>query len=160
MRNLLVLIAAISLVLGAAGVASAAPTNWSGTTTVFIGDIPPFVFSGGGVATVNNSAGGVPAHLDTLRLKGSRGQITGTDTQFISDPDTAGNGIAAVIVEMEQGWMFVTGIRDGSLMCVVTGADADIGTIGYEIAVFADRAGDVLTPEVREELKSLMLARG
>ena len=42
----------------------------------------------------------------------------------------------------------------------VTGADADIGTIGYEIAGFADRAGDVLTPEVREELKSLMLSRG
>ncbi len=68
--------------------------------------------------------------------------------------------VSNVIVEMEQGWMFVTGIRDGSLMCVVTGADADIGTIGYEIAVFADRAGDVLTPEVREELKSLMLSRG
>jgi hypothetical protein len=37
--------------------------------------------------------------------------------------------------------------------------NADIGTIGYEIAVFADRAGDVLTPEVREELKCLMLSR-
>ena len=67
--------------------------------------------------------------------------------------------VSNVIVEMEQGWMFVTGLRDGSLMCVVTGANADIGTIGYEIAVFADRAGDVLTPEVREELKCLMLAR-
>lgn len=68
--------------------------------------------------------------------------------------------VSNVIIEMEHGWMFVTGIRDGSLMCVVTGADADIGTIGYEIAVFADRAGDVLTPELREELKCLMLARG
>ena len=68
--------------------------------------------------------------------------------------------VSNVIIEMEQGWMFVTGIRDGSLMCVVTGANADIGTIGYEIAVFADRAGDVLTPEVREELKCLMLSRG
>ena len=64
-----------------------------------------------------------------------------------------------VIVEMEHGWMFVTGIRDGSLMCVVTDEHADIGTIAYEIALFADRAGDVLTPEVREELKSAMLAR-
>ena len=64
-----------------------------------------------------------------------------------------------VLVEMENGWMFVTGIRDGSLMAVVTAKDADIGTIGYEIAVFAERAGDVLTPEVREELKCLMLSR-
>lgn len=64
-----------------------------------------------------------------------------------------------VIVEMENGWLFVTGIRDGSLMCVVTMADADIGSIGYEMAVFAQRAGDVLNPEVREELKSAVLAR-
>jgi len=68
--------------------------------------------------------------------------------------------VSNVIVEMENGWMFVTGIRDGSLMCVVAAKDADIGTIGYEIAVFSDRAGDVLTPEVREELKCLMLSRG
>ena len=68
--------------------------------------------------------------------------------------------VSNVIVEMEHGWMFVTGIRDGSLMCVVTSKQADIGTIGYEIAVFADRAGDVLNPAVREELKSMMLSRG
>lgn len=68
--------------------------------------------------------------------------------------------VSNVIVEMENGWMFVTGIRDGSLMCVVTTKQADIGTIGYEIAVFADRAGDVLNPQVREELKSMMLSRG
>lgn len=64
-----------------------------------------------------------------------------------------------VIVEMERGWLFVTGIRDGSLMCVVTTRDADIGSIGYEMAVFAQRAGDVLTPELREELKSAVLSR-
>lgn len=68
--------------------------------------------------------------------------------------------VSNVIIEMEHGWMFVTGIRDGSLMCVITSGNADIGTIGYEIAVFANRAGDVLTPEVREELKCLMLSRG
>ncbi len=67
--------------------------------------------------------------------------------------------VSNVIVEMERGWLFVTGIRDGSLMCVVTDKNADIGTLGYEIAVFADRAGDVLTPGVRNELKSLMMSR-
>jgi predicted regulator of Ras-like GTPase activity (Roadblock/LC7/MglB family) len=60
---------------------------------------------------------------------------------------------------MEHGWLFVTGISDGSLMCVVAGADADIGTVGYEMAVFAERAGAVLTPAVRDELKSLMVSR-
>jgi len=66
--------------------------------------------------------------------------------------------VSNVIVEMENGWLFITGIRDGSLMCVVTTRDADIGTIGYEMAVFSERAGDVLTPEGRDELKSSMLA--
>ncbi len=64
-----------------------------------------------------------------------------------------------VIVEMERGWLFITGIRDGSLMCVVTDGSADIGNIGYEMAMFSERAGDVLTPEVREELKSAVLSR-
>ena len=68
---------------------------------MIIADIPQFHFTGGGVATVNDSAGAIPAHLNTLRLKGSRGQIDGTDTQFITDPDTAGNGIAAVIVDVD-----------------------------------------------------------
>ena len=62
-----------------------------------------------------------------------------------------------VIIEMDHGWLFVTGIRDGSLLCVMTVKEADIGLIGYEMALFADRAGDVLTPEVREELKSDLL---
>lgn len=65
-----------------------------------------------------------------------------------------------VIIEMERGWLFVTGIRDGSLLCVVAARDADIGMIGYEMALFADRAGDVLTPEVRDELKSELLGSG
>jgi hypothetical protein len=91
------------LVLGAAGVAGAAPLNWEGSSTITIADIPPFHFAGGGVATVNDSAGVIPAHLNTLRLKGSRGQIEGTDTQFITDPETAGNGIAAVIVQVAAG---------------------------------------------------------
>ena len=67
--------------------------------------------------------------------------------------------VSNVIIEMEYGWMFVTGIQDGSLICVITTKDADVGTIGYEISVFALRAGHVLTPEVREELKSMMMVR-
>lgn len=62
-----------------------------------------------------------------------------------------------VIIEMERGWLFVTGIRDGSLLCVVASKEADIGMIGYEMALFSERAGDVLTPEVRDELKAELL---
>ena len=61
--------------------------------------------------------------------------------------------VTNVIVEMTEGWLFVTGISDGSLLCVITGRGVDIGSIAYEMALFAERAGEVLTPEVREELK-------
>lgn len=62
--------------------------------------------------------------------------------------------VSNVIVEMTNGWLFVTGIRDGSLLCVLTTRGVDIGAVAYEMALFADRAGEVLTPEVREELKA------
>jgi hypothetical protein len=104
MRKSFALLVATSLMLGAAGLAGAEPLNWSGTTTVIIGDIPPLEFSGGGVATVNNSSGGVPAHLATLRLKGSRGQIAGTETRFITDPyEIIQNGINMVVAQATHG---------------------------------------------------------
>lgn len=68
--------------------------------------------------------------------------------------------VSNVIVEMTQGWLFVTGIRDGSLLCVITGKAVDIGAVAYEMALFAERAGEVLTPEVREELKASLVGLG
>ena len=98
MRRWFVFVAAISIVVGAAGVASAAPLNWEGTLTVIIADNPRVAVTGGGVATLNNSAGGIPAHLGTLRLAESRGNISGTEPVYITDPEVAGNGVAAIIV--------------------------------------------------------------
>ena len=66
--------------------------------------------------------------------------------------------VSNVIVEMTSGWLFVTGIRDGSLLCVLTERAVDIGTVAYQMALFAERAGEVLTPEVREELKAELVS--
>jgi hypothetical protein len=85
-------------ILVAAG-AEASPLNWEGTLTTITGTLPGIPIAGGGVATVNGSSGPIPAHLQTLRLKGSRGNVTGTATNIITDPDTAGNGIAAIVVQ-------------------------------------------------------------
>jgi len=65
--------------------------------------------------------------------------------------------VCNVIVEMTEGWLFVTGISDGSLLCVLTSKNVDIGAVAYEMALFAERAGEVLTPEVREELKAALV---
>ncbi len=120
MRKLFMLVAAACLLLGTVGAASAAPLNWEGTSFTSLGDLPVIEVLGGGVATVNNSAGGFPAHLSTLRLKGSRGGIVGTVTVLITDPETSGNGIAAVIVEAQAG----TGTLGG-----ISGAVASVGVL-------------------------------
>jgi predicted regulator of Ras-like GTPase activity (Roadblock/LC7/MglB family) len=67
-----------------------------------------------------------------------------------------GGRVNAVIVEMENAFLFVTGISDGSAMAVSTDASCDVGLVGYEMAVFVDRVGGVLTPELRAELQGAL----
>jgi hypothetical protein len=98
MRKLFALMATALLALGTAGVANAAVMNWSGTARVSLGDFPQGVLTGGGVATINGSSGVIPAHLNTLRLAASRGQIEGTFTRIVTDPDTMVNGGVAQLV--------------------------------------------------------------
>jgi len=44
------------------------------------------------------------------------------------------------------------------LLCVLTERAVDIGTVAYQMALFSERAGEVLTPEVREELKAELVS--
>ena len=68
-----------------------------------------------------------------------------------------GGRVNEVIVEMEHAFLFVTGISDGSALAAVADSGCDIGLVGYEMAVFVDRAGSVLTPELRAELQGALL---
>lgn len=104
MKRLLGLGTAVALGLGA-GAASAAPLNWSGTLSSFLGtDLPVVSATGGGVATVNGASNTIPAHLGTFKLAASRGQVTGTVTGLVTDPNlVAANHIAAVIVQFRPG---------------------------------------------------------
>ncbi|TFG92073.1 MAG: hypothetical protein E4H11_09925 [Myxococcales bacterium] len=114
MRRVFVVALALVLVAGLAGSSAAARLNWEGTLTSTTGELPPLHLTGGGVATVNGSSGTVPAHLETLRLEASRGGIEGTDTNIITDPEVAGNGIAAIIL-MGQGGTGTLGPISGAL---------------------------------------------
>lgn len=64
--------------------------------------------------------------------------------------------VSNVIVEMQNGWLFITGIRDGSLICCLTEKDIDMGAIAFEMSIFVQRVGDSLTADVRQELKALL----
>jgi predicted regulator of Ras-like GTPase activity (Roadblock/LC7/MglB family) len=64
-----------------------------------------------------------------------------------------GGAVNEVIVEMENAFIFVTGISDGSCLAVVAAATCDVGLVGYEMALLVERVGPVLTPRLRDELR-------
>ncbi|MFN8051333.1 MAG: roadblock/LC7 domain-containing protein [Acidimicrobiales bacterium] len=67
-----------------------------------------------------------------------------------------GGRVTEVIIEMEHGFIFVTGIGDGSSMAVMTQASCDVGLVGYEMARLVERCGAVLTPALRAELQGAL----
>jgi len=67
-----------------------------------------------------------------------------------------GGAVTEVIVEMENAFLFVTGISDGSLFATMAESDCDVGLVAYEMAVLVDKAGAVLTPELRAELQAAL----
>jgi len=59
-----------------------------------------------------------------------------------------------VIIELEQGYLLVCTISIGCLLGVLTSKQVSLGSIAYEMAIFSNRAGTVLTPQLVEELKN------
>lgn len=67
-----------------------------------------------------------------------------------------GGEIKQTVVAMDEGSLFVMSISDGSLLGVHATPDCDMSVIAYHMALFVGRAGHVLTPELRTELRSSM----
>jgi len=67
-----------------------------------------------------------------------------------------GGGVKQTMVAMDEGSVFVMSISDGSLLGVHAAPDCDMGVIAYHMALFVGRAGHVLTPELRSELRKSM----
>jgi len=67
-----------------------------------------------------------------------------------------GGAVSQIVIEMEHAFLFVTGISDGSCLAVVAAAGCDVGLVGYEMAIMVERAGAVLTPELRNELQGAL----
>ncbi|MCW8220171.1 MULTISPECIES: roadblock/LC7 domain-containing protein [Streptomyces] len=65
-------------------------------------------------------------------------------------------GVKQTMVAMDEGSVFVMSISDGSLLGVHATPDCDMSVIAYHMALFVGRAGHVLTPELRSELRKSM----
>jgi predicted regulator of Ras-like GTPase activity (Roadblock/LC7/MglB family) len=61
-----------------------------------------------------------------------------------------------IMIEMRRGILLVSTIADGSCIGVLADSECDIGLIGYEIAVLADRAGSLLTPMLISHLRGVL----
>lgn len=64
-----------------------------------------------------------------------------------------GGGVKQTMIAMESGSVFVMSISDGSLLGVHGSPDCDMSVVAYHMALFVGRAGHVLTPELRSELR-------
>jgi predicted regulator of Ras-like GTPase activity (Roadblock/LC7/MglB family) len=67
-----------------------------------------------------------------------------------------GGAVKQTMVAMEGGSVFIMSISDGSLLGVHATPDCDMSVIAYHMALFVGRAGHVLTPELRSELRKSM----
>jgi uncharacterized protein len=67
-----------------------------------------------------------------------------------------GGNVRQTIVEMEQGFLFVTAVGDGACLAILSSPGADIGLIAYEMALLVTRVGEFLTPELRAEMQAAL----
>lgn len=58
------------------------------------------------------------------------------------------------IIEATNGWILVSRISHTAAMGVVASASADLGLVGYEMTLLTQRLGDVLSPELIEQIKN------
>jgi predicted regulator of Ras-like GTPase activity (Roadblock/LC7/MglB family) len=57
--------------------------------------------------------------------------------------------VRQTMVEFDEGVLFVTAAGDGSCLCVLGTAEADIGQIAYEMTLLVNRVGEHLAVAVR-----------
>lgn len=62
--------------------------------------------------------------------------------------------INRVVIDMAQGYLLVTAISSGSVLGVIADRSANLGTLAYEMTLFANRAGGALTPRLIVELQN------
>jgi predicted regulator of Ras-like GTPase activity (Roadblock/LC7/MglB family) len=60
-----------------------------------------------------------------------------------------GGSVMQTIVEMEMGFLMLMSVGDGSNLTVLTTEEADIGQVGYEMALLVDRVGRTVEAQAR-----------
>ncbi|MFE6157484.1 roadblock/LC7 domain-containing protein [Streptomyces sp. NPDC056486] len=61
----------------------------------------------------------------------------------------AGN-VRQTMIEFDDAVLFVTAAGDGSCLCVLSSAEADIGQVAYEMTLLVNRVGEHLGVDARQ----------
>ena len=64
------------------------------------------------------------------------------------------------IVEMDTQFLFLMSISDGSVLAVLADATADVGLVGYEMALLVSRTEVTLTPQLISEMRARLPLSG
>ena len=62
--------------------------------------------------------------------------------------------VLQTVVEMQLGCMLLMSITDGSCLAVLAAPGCEMGLVAYEMTLLVDRAGHLLTPELRAQLRT------
>ncbi len=65
-------------------------------------------------------------------------------------------GLHKVIIDLADGYIVITALSSASVLGVVADRSASLGTIAYEMTMFASRVGHLLAPVTIIELKNAM----
>jgi predicted regulator of Ras-like GTPase activity (Roadblock/LC7/MglB family) len=65
-----------------------------------------------------------------------------------------------VIIDLDGGYVLVSSISAGATLGVLASRSANLGNLAYEMALFANRAGEVISPALIEELKGSISGQG
>ncbi|WP_067841826.1 roadblock/LC7 domain-containing protein [Nocardia lijiangensis] len=66
------------------------------------------------------------------------------------------DGLKLIMIEMKRGFLLVSALGDGSCLGVIAEGGCDVGLVGYEMAVLAERAGALLDPALISELRETL----
>jgi predicted regulator of Ras-like GTPase activity (Roadblock/LC7/MglB family) len=58
--------------------------------------------------------------------------------------------VRQTMVEFDEALLFVTAAGDGSCLCVLSAAEADIGQVAYEMTLLVNRVGEHLSVAARQ----------
>jgi len=68
----------------------------------------------------------------------------------------SGGEVHHLLVETEGGLLLVMQVSDGSSLAVLAEGNADVGLLGYEMALLVTRMGDALTPALRVQMHAAL----